>query len=576
LAENVWGVRLPGPPEINIYTDLAVGEIFDAAIEGLAELRDDGRIDRALVVVDLPFWGPIALESRSRWGWKVVYDCMDEHAGFVDDQADGGARTRELINIQERALVGQSDLVISTSHLLHEKVSEIARKVLLVRNAADFEHFSHAAAGPLAPNMPRPVVGYYGAISSWFDSEMVGYAARQRPDWSFVLAGSTTGADLAPLEGLRNVHLLGELSYDAIPGLLHQFDVTCLPFRLIDLTLATNPVKFYEYMSAGKPLVSVELPELEPYREYFYPAQTGDEFVAQIELALAQDSADLRERRIEFGRANTWTARYSQLETAIAPWYGKAAVIITSFNNPEYLRLCLDSLRDKTGYPNFEVIIVDNGSDQNLVDEVAARSEHEQNLRLIAQGENCGFARANNIGIEAAADAEYIVLLNDDTIVTHGWLGCLIGHLQDENIGLVGPVSNWAGNEARIDVPYSDDVVGLDEFAAQRLLEHRGIVTDIPVLAMYCVAIRKELVDRLGRLDERFRIGMFEDDDFAMRVREAGKRVVCAEDVFIHHWGRASFRRMSDDEYQSLFEENKEIYERIWNRRWVPHRGRDD
>jgi GT2 family glycosyltransferase len=166
-------------------------------------------------------------------------------------------------------------------------------------------------------------------------------------------------------------------------------------------------------------------------------------------------------------------------------------------------------------------------------------------------------------------------MLNDDTVVTPGWLGRLIGHLEDDSIGLVGPVSNWAGNEARVEVPYSADLVGLDEFAARQSDDHRGDVFDIPVLAMYCVAGRKRFMDQLGGLDERFRIGMFEDDDFAMRVRGVGKRVVCAEDVFIHHWGRTSFRRMSDAEYDSLFEENKRVYEEIWNRRWVPHRDRD-
>ncbi len=578
LAENVWGVRLPGRPEINIYTDAASNEVLDTVIEGLAALRQDARIGPAVIVVDLPFWGPVALESRDRWGWKLIYDCMDEHGGFVAAEEEGGDDLRKLIDLQERSLLRGSDLVLATGKLLHEKVSAVSPNVLLVRNAADFEHFSNAGvASPpaLFSSLPRPVIGYYGAIASWFDSALIAHAASEHPDWSFVLAGRTTGADLASIEGLPNVHLLGELPYAAVPGVLHQFDVACIPFHLIDLTLATNPVKFYEYLCAGKPVVSVELPELEPYAGYYYGVRSETEFVAQIERALAEDSPALRERRVALGRENTWTDRYGTLAAAIRPWYRKAAVIITSFNNPEYLRQCLDSLRDKTDYPNLEVLVVDNGSDQSLLDEVASRSEHDPNLRLIAQGENVGFARANNIGIEAAADAEYIIMLNDDTVVTPGWLGRLIGHLQDEDIGLVGPVSNWAGNEARIDVPYSADLSGLDEFAARRSEDRRGDVFDIPVLAMYCVAGRKDFIDQLGRLDERFGIGMFEDDDFAMRVREAGKRVVCAEDVFIHHWGRASFRRMSEAEYDSLFEANKRIYEEIWNRRWVPHRDRN-
>ena len=584
LAANVWGVRLPGRPEVNIYNDRADTELVESAMKGLAALRDQARINHAVTVVDLPFWAPIALEARERWGWKVIYDCMDEHGGFVTPEEEGGDELRELIDNQERVLLTTSDLVIATSRLLHEKVKPVAQKTVLVPNATDFEHFSTpsgavfgrklAGHGPLPADMPRPIVGYYGAISSWFDSEMVAHAARARPDWSFVLAGRTTGADLEPFEGLENLHLLGELPYEAVPGLLHEFDVACIPFHLIDLTLATNPVKFYEYMSAGKPCVSVELPELEPYEGYFYPARSGAEFVTQVEQALAEDGPELRQKRIELGRANTWRDRYLTLEEAIRPWYQKASIVIPSYNNAEYLRMCLDSLRDKTGYPNFDVIVVDNGSDQSLIDEIAARSEHEQNLHLIAAGENLGFARATNTGIEAADDADFVVMLNDDTVVTPGWLGRLLSHLDNEEIGMVGPVTNWTGNEARIDVPYGDDLEGLEEFAAQRAVEHQHEVFDIAVLAMYCVAIRKSLIDRLGRLEERFKIGMFEDDDFAMRVRDAGLRVVCAEDVFIHHWGRASFKRMSQEEYDALFEENKRIYEQIWNRPWVPHQAR--
>ena len=87
------------------------------------------------------------------------------------------------------------------------------------------------------------MIGYYGAIASWFNASLIGHAARAHPEWSFVLAGRTTGADLSAIEGLANVHLLGELPYATLPGLLHQFDVATIPFQLNDLILATNPVK---------------------------------------------------------------------------------------------------------------------------------------------------------------------------------------------------------------------------------------------------------------------------------------------------------------------------------------------
>ena len=97
---------------------------------------------------------------------------------------------------------------------------------------------------------------------------------------------------------------------------------------------------------------------------------------------------------------------------------------------------------------------------------------------------------------------------------------------------------------------------------------------EIPMLALYCAAIRRSLLDRIGLLDERFGVGMFEDDDLSRRVREVGLGVMCAEDAFVHHWGRASFGRLDEAAYQRLFEENRRRYEEKWGEPWKPHRSR--
>jgi GT2 family glycosyltransferase len=92
---------------------------------------------------------------------------------------------------------------------------------------------------------------------------------------------------------------------------------------------------------------------------------------------------------------------------------------------------------------------------------------------------------------------------------------------------------------------------------------------------MYCVAIRRGVLAEVGPLDEAYGVGMFEDDDFAIRVREAGYRVACAEDVYVHHVGQGSFRKLAPEEYERIWRRNQAYFEKKWGRRWEAHVLRD-
>lgn len=565
IAANIFDLQLPGPAHLNIYRGEINAELLERLLKVLEGFRRQAGLHEVVCLVQLPFWRPLALALRRKWGCKIVYDCMDEHTGF--------STTSGSMSKQEESLLRESDLVLATSRVLLEKSSAAARRLLHLPNATDFDHFNKPGSLNPIEQLGSPIIGYYGAISDWFDIRMIKEAASDRPEWQFVLIGSTFGADTSSLAKLQNVHLLGEQAYASLPSYLHKFDVACIPFLSNRLTEATNPVKFYEYLSAGKPVVATKLPELEPFRQYYYPIDSPSDFVPQVEAAIRDDSHDRIEARIAFARNNTWERRYEELEAGIKELYSKVAIIIVSFKSLHHLRSCLDSIWAKTLYPNFEVIVVDNGTQPDIVEYLETTAKTEPRLKFILNGENLGFARANNIGIRAAADSEYVVLLNDDTLVTLGWLGKMIRYLENPEVGLVGPVTNWAGNEARIDIDYSR-IEDMDDFARRYMEEHESRSFDIPMLAMYCVAMRKKLLDEVGLLDEQFGIGMFEDDDFSLRVRKTGYRVICVEEVFIHHWGQASFGKIDQGSYDRLFEENRKKFEAKWGRKWEPHKSR--
>ena len=173
-----------------------------------------------------------------------------------------------------------------------------------------------------------------------------------------------------------------------------------------------------------------------------------------------------------------------------------------------------------------------------------------------------------------AATGDYVVLLNNDTMVTRGWLGRLIRHLEgDSRIGLVGPVTNSAGNEAIIDVDYVT-LDGMEEFAARRAHDYIGKSIEIKVPALFCAIARRSLFEEVGLLDERYEVGLFEDDDLALRVKRAGYRNLCAQDVFIHHFQSESFKLFGDDAYRRIFDANRDRFEQKWQMKWEPHRHR--
>ena len=281
---------------------------------------------------------------------------MDEHEGLT-------ALNNSMV-LEEKVLTKCSDLVITTSEYLFKKHVGIATKLILVPNACDYEHFSHPPlSADLLQDLPKPIIGYYGAIMEWFDVDMICRAAMLRPNWSFVLIGNLD-IDAEELKKHANITLLGEIPYAILQQYLHQFDIAIIPFKLIPIIQATNPVKFYEYLSAGKPVISTRLPELEKFQNLHYVADTGDELISQAELALSQNTSELVEMRMSWAQHQTWNHRYLSLKNEISKMYPKVSIVIVSYENLEQITACLESLRKYTNYPNFEVIIVDNNSEK--------------------------------------------------------------------------------------------------------------------------------------------------------------------------------------------------------------------
>lgn len=249
------------------------------------------------------------------------------------------------------------------------------------------------------------------------------------------------------------------------------------------------------------------------------------------------------------------------------------SIVIVTCDGLVFSRLCLETLLATASPLDFEVIVADNGSADGTAEYLGELARLDERVRVVLNQHNAGFAAATNQGV-ARARGGVIVFLNNDTVPVNGWLTGLHDHLRDDRLGLVGAVTNRAGNEAEIQVGYRT-YGELEDFAAGIARAHKGGIVDIRTATMFCAAVRRGVWDEVGPLDERFGIGLFEDDDFSMRVRRAGFRVACAEDAFVHHFGQASIGRLAQTgKYGLLFHANRERWESKWGRRWEPHAKR--
>jgi len=549
-------ITLPGMRSSRVTVNAPTDDDVALNVHAFRELRRRLRIHQAVVLCQGPLWRPLAVALRRELGWPVVYDRMDQHRSFSTASADIGP--------EEDRLIETADLVTASSEVLARVGDLRTDAVLRLANACDPEHWKGASPAPELEGVSRPIIGYFGAISEWFDSDLVASLAARRPDWSFVLVGSTWGCPTARLEVLPNVHLLGERPYDELPALAAAFDVGIIPRRRTPLTEAMDPVKLYEMAACGLEIVASRLPALETHSDVARLADSEDAFHEAIEEALAVPADDPgRARRVAFARHNSWEQRAETLAQALTELFPRVTIGIVTFNNRELTELCLDSIERCTIHPNYDIVVVDNGSEDGTPQWLAQEAGRRPHLRVILNTDNRGFAPACN-QVFGTASSEVFCLLNNDTVVTRGWLAAMVRALAvDPHLGLVGPSSNGVANEARV-APGYQDLAGLPEWAEAYVWDHDGEGFSIPMLALYCAALTREVWEEIGGLDERFEVGLFEDDDFSRRIRLAGYDVRCLRGAWVHHFQEASFGALSEEEYARIYETNRKRFVAKW------------
>jgi len=229
-----------------------------------------------------------------------------------------------------------------------------------------------------------------------------------------------------------------------------------------------------------------------------------------------------------------------------------ASIVIPVYNQLEFTRQCLDSLKQFDEL-NSEIIIVDNGSGDGTAEYLQYLSGYE----IISNAVNRGCAAGWNQGVERAT-GDWIVILNNDVILTKSWLPTLLEVASKENLDIISPAIR------EFELNY-----GLDTYANEFTSKMKGIIR-LGLADGICFAVHRRVFDKIGLFDENFRIGQFEDADFFRRARMAGFRLGTVGDVLIHHFGSITQKAIKKDNSKSDYEAaNRSYFRSKWNQNWL-------
>ncbi len=260
---------------------------------------------------------PVYHRMRRKFNEKLfIYDCVDEHSAYP-------GVNKKLIQKAEIELIKNADLVFMTAKGLYENKKNLNKNMFVIPNGVDVDNFKRALNDDtVIPeeilNLPKPIIGYVGGISDWIDLDLIYYVAKSNPNWSLVLVGPVD--DKVNLnyfknenKSVQNIYFLGRKTANELPNYLKGFDVCINPFKINELSKTVNPLKVYEYLAAGKPIVSVDMPEVRILADVIKIAQNREEFIAFIEESLDRNDREQILKRIQKAKNYSWNSLFNEV-----------------------------------------------------------------------------------------------------------------------------------------------------------------------------------------------------------------------------------------------------------------------
>jgi GT2 family glycosyltransferase len=485
----------------------------------------------------------------------LIYDLTDDWAAFESDERRSANVMRQIETLGRRA-----DLVLPCSRRLEAQARAWGSRVQYLPNAVDASSAVVTAdAGtvthPELANLGSPRLGFAGTLhEARLDVALLAKAAELRPDWTFVLLGPDllTPDGRARLLTLPNMRHLGVCPHSEVLSYVSGFDVCLLPNLVTTFTQSLDPLKLYEYLAAGRPVLATPAGIPAELSEHIATFTTAHELVREAERALAEDTPQLAAARRASVSGATWEARAAAIERAleIEPPIvsgGHLSVVIVSYNTRTLLERCLVALEGQ-GF-RCQTIVVDNASTDGSAEMVRERFP---NVELLDLGENTGFAHANNVAFDRCR-GRYVLLLNSDALVHPGALKELLAAAErhPRACAVGAQLLNPDGSLQRSAWPFpSPGRILLEAFGLHRPLRRWGLLEDLALwrhdeerdvdfLIGACLLLRAEAIQEAGGFDERFWV-YGEEADLQRRLTVRGWSVVLAPEAVVTHIGGAS------------------------------------
>jgi glycosyltransferase involved in cell wall biosynthesis len=250
-----------------------------------------------------------------------IYHVVDEYSEYLK------ANKKKMLE-WEKQIFGKADIVIVVSEKLLKAKKKYHSNVHLIPNGVDFDKYE--AAIKSSNDVPedisglhRPILGYSGLISYRLDLNLIKKTARKFPEWSIVLIGTIDDRgcedEIAQLLQIPNVYFLGMKPIDLVPHYIVAFDASIIPYSQNGEVENLSPLKLYDAMAAGKPVVTTDFPAAHEFKDLIYINDTHDQFIRSIELALCETDESKYHDRIHAASENTWDDRITQISKIIAP-----------------------------------------------------------------------------------------------------------------------------------------------------------------------------------------------------------------------------------------------------------------